>query len=63
MSAKTSLEVLPPPAEPAKAPSDAVVDAWFVETFHNLPGLTTDWFNRFRIAADSLKTRLRAKES
>jgi hypothetical protein len=28
-------------------------DAWFVETFHNVPGLTTEWFNRFRTAADA----------
>lgn len=42
-------------------PSDAVVDAWFVETFHNI-GLDAPAFNRFRSAADDLKRRLAKKE-
>lgn len=41
--------------------TDAMVEAWFVETFHNL-GLPGELFNRFRRAADDLKARLRAKE-
>lgn len=50
------------PDPPAPAPeSDAVVDAWFVETFHNI-GLDTPSFNRFRAAADLLKARLAKKE-
>ena len=36
--------------------------AWFVERFHNVPGLTTEWFNRFRQDVDDLKARLRAGE-
>lgn len=41
--------------------TDLLVEAWFVETFHNL-GLHGELFNRFRRAADDLKARLRAKE-
>ncbi len=43
------------------APFDVIVDAWFVETFHNI-GLDTPTFNRFRAAADRLKARLAKKE-
>lgn len=42
--------------------SDAVVDAWFFETFHNVPLLSTELFNRFNSARDELKKRLRAEE-
>lgn len=50
------------PDPPALTPdSDAIVDAWFVETFHNI-GLDTPSFNRFRAAADRLKARLAKKE-
>ena len=35
---------------------------WVTETFHNVPGLTTEHFNRFRDAADRYVARLRAKE-
>ncbi len=41
--------------------SDAVVETWFVETFHNI-GLDAPAFNRFRSAADELKRRLAKKE-
>jgi hypothetical protein len=46
------------PDSPPSA-NDVLIDAWFVETFHNL-GLDTPSFNRFRAAADELKRRLRA---
>ncbi len=41
--------------------SDAIVETWFVETFHNI-GLDAPAFNRFRSAADDLKRRLAKKE-
>jgi hypothetical protein len=44
------------------APTDPVVEAWFVETFHGLPDLSVENFNRFRFAADRLKARLSGKE-
>lgn len=34
-------------------------DAWVVETFENVPGLTTELFNRFRAAADRFKALLK----
>jgi hypothetical protein len=43
-------------------PSDLLVEAWFVETFHGLPDLSVAHFNRFRFAADRLKARLSGKE-
>jgi hypothetical protein len=46
---------------PAPHPSAAIVDAWFLETFHGLL-LSTDLFNRFNAARDALKARLAAKE-
>mgnify|MGYP003465473341 FL=1 len=50
------------PDPPAFTPdSGPIVDAWFVETFHNI-GLDTPSFNRFRAAADRLKARLAKKE-
>ncbi len=50
------------PDPPSLIPdSDAVVDEWFVETFHNI-GLDAPAFNRFRSAADELKRRLAKKE-
>lgn len=42
------------------APTDGLVDAWFVETFHGVPDLGVEHYNRFRTAADRLKGRLRA---
>lgn len=44
----------------APAPTDRVVEAWFVETFHGIPDLGVEHFNRFRAAADRLKVRLSA---
>lgn len=51
-----SIEIVPAPA-----PTDLIVDAWFVETFHNIE-LPTYFHNRFLEAATRLKARLRAKE-
>ena len=45
----------------APSPSDAVVDAWFVGTFHNL-ALPTELQNRLTAAQDQLKRALRALE-
>lgn len=44
------------------APSDLLVESWFVATFHGLPDLSVDHFNRFRAAADRLKARLSGRE-
>lgn len=60
--AGASTTELAPAVVSAPAPTDAVVDAWFLETFHNLPGLSVEFFNRFTTARDVLKARLRAKE-
>lgn len=49
------LVVVAPPS-----PVDRVVDSWFVETFHGIPDLKVEHFNRFRAAADRLKDRLSA---
>jgi len=46
-------------AAPAR-PLDALLEAWFVETFHGIPDLPVHHFNRFRAAADRLKDRLAA---
>lgn len=43
----------------APRPSDAIVEAWFVETFHNR-GLHVEDFNHFRRQVDALKARLAA---
>ncbi len=52
----------PPPADVCTpSPTDVLVDAWFVDTFHNR-GFDAPQFNRFRAAADDLKARLRGKE-
>jgi hypothetical protein len=56
-------EVVPEVHVRTSAPSDDAVEAWFVDYFHNVPGLTTDLYNRFRAAADDLKARLRARET
>lgn len=45
---------------PAPSPTDALVEVWFVETFHGIPDLPVHHFNRFRAAADRLKARLSA---
>lgn len=42
---------------PAAPVTDAVVEEWFVETFHNI-GLDQHLHNRFRDAAGKLKARL-----
>lgn len=49
------LDLVQPPR-----PLDALVEAWFVETFHGIPDLPVHHFNRFRDAADRLKDRLSA---
>jgi aminoglycoside/choline kinase family phosphotransferase len=54
-----------PPAAPApeavRPASDALVEEWFVETFHGMD-LKVEHYNRFRAAADRLKARLAGKE-
>lgn len=40
--------------------TDSVVEAWFVETFHNVPNLSTELFNRFAAAKERLKELLRS---
>lgn len=61
----SSATTLPPEAAvelvSAAPATDALVDAWFVETFHN-QGFDAPLFNRFRAAADELKRRLRAQK-
>jgi hypothetical protein len=48
-------------AAPVSAPSDAaaLVDLWFIETFHN-QGFHTPQFNRLYAAKENLKERLSA---
>lgn len=48
-------------APPPPAPTDALVEQWFVETFHNR-GFDVTTFTHFRAAADRLKERLRAAQ-
>lgn len=55
----TSAPALEPRAVEAPAPTDAIIETWFVETFHN-QGLDAPLFNRYRAAADALKVRLRS---
>jgi len=50
------------PSPEAEVRSAQEFEDWFVETFHNVPGLTTELYNRFRAAADEFKARLRVKE-
>jgi hypothetical protein len=49
-------------AAPVSAPSDAdaLVDLWFIETFHNQGFITTPQFNRLYAAKENLKERLSA---
>lgn len=47
---------------PTPSLTDALVDAWFVETFHSVPDLRVEHFNRFAEAVDTLKARLRAQK-
>lgn len=49
-------------AAPEPSANDVLVERWFVDHFHNVPGLSTHLFNRFRTAADDLKAQLRAEE-
>jgi hypothetical protein len=39
--------------------TDGLIDAWFIETHHNI-GLGTEAFNRFYRAKEDLKARIRA---
>jgi hypothetical protein len=49
-------------APPAPSPTDSIVDAWFVRTFHGQP-ISTDLFNRYNTAREELKLALaRAQE-
>ncbi len=50
--------VLPGAAEPDLA-TDALIEEWFIHTFHNI-GLGTEAYNRFYRAKDELKARIRA---
>lgn len=56
-----SVEAAPEAAPPSA--TDVAIEAWFVETFHGVPDLRVEHFNRFREAVDRLKARLRQKES
>ena len=38
--------------------TDAIIDAWFLETFHGQP-LGVELFNRFNVAREQLKDLLR----
>jgi hypothetical protein len=64
MAKSTTSTTAPPDIDPVVVqtprPLDAVVEAWFVETFHGIPDLPVHHFNRFRSAADRLKDRLSA---
>lgn len=50
-----------PELEAPPSPTDALVEGWLVQWFHNL-GLPTELQNRIRQAADDLKARLAGKE-
>lgn len=64
--AGNELDVRPAPplyaldAPPPPPLSDALVDAWFAETFHNL-ALPTDLYSRFYAAKERLKAQLRGE--
>jgi hypothetical protein len=46
---------------PAPSPADAVIDKWFVETFHNsITSRNTEIFNYCQSAKEDLKRRLAA---
>ena len=68
MTTKPDAAPAPLPIEYGTAPartsaqSDDAVEAWFLDYFHGVPGLTTEQFNRFREAADQYKARLSARE-
>lgn len=49
------------PAPPAP-PTDAIVDAWFLEHFHNRPEIGTALFNHFTQAKADLKVKLAAAQ-
>lgn len=42
-----------------KIASDEIVDQWFIENFHGVIGLTTEMYNRFYEAKESLKQKLK----
>jgi hypothetical protein len=47
-----------PAAEPASPVSDAIVESWFHDVFHNR-AIETSEYNRIFAAKEELKTRLR----
>ncbi len=54
-------EVVPTVEDPAPASrTDAIVDAWFADTFHNL-GLDVELYNRFHAAKEALKAALKGE--
>ena len=60
MSETASYVIDPRATEPSA--TDVLVERWFVDHFYNVPGMPTEMFNRFRIAADDLKARLRQEQ-
>ncbi len=58
----TTREDLDPVLAPEPSATERAVDAWFVETFNNVPGLSTELYARFYAAKPRLKAALRALE-
>jgi hypothetical protein len=59
-TATVPLSDMPAVVVETPSPTDELVDAWFVETFHNLgPQLSDQMLARFIAARDVLKARLR----
>ena len=50
-----------PAVQIVPAPTDAIVESWVSQWFHNL-GLDTSLQNRIRQAADDLKSRLAGRK-
>ncbi len=49
------------PAPSAPSPMEQLVDRWFFDWWHNVPGLDVTTFNRCTAARDDLKKRLTAQ--
>lgn len=46
---------------PAPSPVERTLNAWFVDWFCGVPGMTADFFNRCTAAKEDLKARLAAQ--
>jgi hypothetical protein len=55
---RRSVDAPAAPSAPSSSQAD-VVDRWFQDTFHNQP-LSTELYNRFYAAKDTLKAQLAA---